>query len=194
LASPSKYEGRNERPIAGAEVRKETGDTHLDFDEIYEQEFGYVWKSLQRLGIRGSDLADLTHEVFLRVFRGLGDYDPLRPLRPWLFGIAFRTASEHRRAQYRHREVGEIENAASDTPAADQMVSAEEDRRLVLKALETLSMERRAVVVLHEIDGLTVPEISQALGVRLNTAYSRLRRGLIDFEKAVRRLRRETHG
>jgi len=182
------------QPVAGAEGQTATGNAHLDFDEIYEQEFGYVWKSLQRLGIRGSDLSDLTHEVFLRVFRGLGDYDPLRPLRPWLFGIAFRTASEHRRAQYRHREVGEIDQPDTDAPAADQVVSAEEDRRLVLKALESLSMDRRAVLVLHEIDGLTVPEISRALGVGLNTAYSRLRRGLIDFEKAVRRLRRESNG
>jgi RNA polymerase sigma-70 factor (ECF subfamily) len=194
LASTLKYQSRKEKPTARAEGHEPTGENHLDFNEIYEQEFGYVWKSLQRLGIRGSDLPDLTHEVFLRVFRGLDDYDPLRPLRPWLFGISFRTASEHRRAQYRHREVGEVDQAASDAPSADQVVSAEQDRRLVLKALESLSMERRAVLVLHEIDGLTVPEISQALGVRLNTAYSRLRRGLIDFEKAVRRLRRENHG
>jgi len=194
LASTLKYEGSTERPVAGAEGRKTTGETQLEFDEIYEREFGYVWKSLQRLGIRGSDLPDLTHDVFLRVFRGLADYDPLRPLRPWLFGIAFRTASEHRRAQYRHREVEEVDHADSNAPTADQMVSSEEDRRLVLKALESLSLDRRAVLVLHEIDGLTVPEISQALGVRLNTAYSRLRRGLIDFEKAVRRLRREYHG
>jgi DNA-directed RNA polymerase specialized sigma24 family protein len=47
---------------------------------------------------------------------------------------------------------------------------------------------------MHNIDGLTVPEISEALGVPLNTVYSRLRRGLADFTVAVRRIRKTYRG
>jgi RNA polymerase sigma-70 factor (ECF subfamily) len=167
----------------------------LDFDRIYELEFGYVWNCLRRLGIPESDLPDVSHEVFLRIFGALGQFDRGRPLRPWLFGICLKTASDFRRLARHRREVqgnsAEMIDAAS---SAEQRVGESEDRDLVVEALQALRLERRAVVVMHKVDGLTVPEISDALGVPLNTVYSRLRRGLIDFAAAIRRIRKTYRG
>jgi RNA polymerase sigma-70 factor (ECF subfamily) len=55
--------------------------------------------------------------------------------------------------------------------------------------MESMPLERRAVFVMHEIDGLPVPEVAQALAVPLNTAYSRLRLARRDFATAIERLR-----
>jgi RNA polymerase sigma-70 factor (ECF subfamily) len=161
------------------------------FREVFEMETSYVYHTLRRLGVRERDLEDLTHEVFVVVHRCLSEYDPRRALRPWLFGIAFRVASDHRRLAHHRREVeGEPDEEPVDgAPLADEAIEKEQDRRLCLEALDDLGLDRRAVLVLHDIDGQPVPEIARALSIPLNTAYSRLRLAREQLKEAVRRLR-----
>ena len=65
--------------------------------DAYQRELDYILRTLQRLGAPSADLEDLAHEVFL-VLRGTwSEYESSRPLRPYLFGIAFRVVSSHRR-------------------------------------------------------------------------------------------------
>jgi len=73
------------------------------FPEIFRDHLGYVWHALRRLGVHDRDLEDVAHDVFLAVLKKLDHYDPARPLRPWLFGFAFRFASDYRDlARHRH--------------------------------------------------------------------------------------------
>ena len=72
---------------------------------VFHAECDYVARTLRRLGIREADLEDLTHDVFVTFHRKLHQYDPSRPVRPWLFGIAFRLASEHRRRAVRRTAI-----------------------------------------------------------------------------------------
>lgn len=57
--------------------------SQIRFADIYQQDFGYVWQSLWRLGIRAADLEDRAHDVFVVVYRRLSDFDVTRPMRPW---------------------------------------------------------------------------------------------------------------
>lgn len=159
------------------------------FDDIYRAEFSYVWRSLRRLGARPADVEDLVHDVFVVVHRKLADYDTARPIRPWLFGISFRVASDYRRRARFRVEVatGRVE-AQSTQPRPDDRIAAEQDRALVLEALGTLDLDRRAVFVMHDIDGISAPEIAGSLDVPVNTVYSRLRVARQRFTAAVRRL------
>jgi RNA polymerase sigma-70 factor (ECF subfamily) len=162
------------------------------FDSIFRTQFDYVWSTLKRLGIRPSDLEDVTLELLYLVHRGLPTYDPARPLRPWLFGFAFRLASDYRR-RARHRfELFSVELDRPDPSvgALEQLISAEE-RRLIEAALALVSLDRRAVLMLHEIDGCTAGAIADALEVPVNTVYSRLRLGRAELARAVHKLRRE---
>ncbi len=160
----------------------------LDFRAIYDAEFGYVWHSLRRLGVAERDLEDLAHDVFVAFYRGRGNYDLARPLRPWLFGIAFRVASDdRRRARHRFEVPHEAPEATDGSPIADEQVAAAEARRLVQAALAALDLDRRAVFVMHDLDGHAMPEIAAALSVPLNTCYSRLRLAREQFTAEVRR-------
>ena len=164
----------------------------VDFRGVYDAELTYVWHTLRRLGVHERDLEDLCHDVFVVVFRHLADYDPRRPIRPWLFGIAFRVASDYRRSARVRREVtGATREVASAAPPADEEVARQQGLALVAQALATLDLDRRAVLVMHDIDGHVMPEIAAALGVPLNTAYSRLRLARADFAVAVRRAQRK---
>lgn len=150
----------------------------VSFESLYHQEFPYVVRSLRRLGVGPADLPDLCHEVFLAVFQKLNSYDPSRPVRPWLFGFAFRAASEARGRTHRRRETSD--DALAEHPSlSDPHSSAESNlaRTLVLEALSTLPEERRAVFILHDLDGCSAPDIASSLGIPLNTVYSRLRVG-----------------
>jgi RNA polymerase sigma-70 factor (ECF subfamily) len=161
------------------------------FRDLFTAEFSYVFNTLRRLGIRERDLEDLTHDVFVVVHRGLPEYDPRRPVRPWLFGIAFRVASDDRRRARNAREV--VEDPAHEpvdrAPPADEQLAAAQAQRMVLEGLDDLDLNRRAVLVLHDIDGCTMPEIARALSIPLNTAYSRLRLAREQFKAAVQRIR-----
>jgi RNA polymerase sigma-70 factor (ECF subfamily) len=161
------------------------------FRAVFEAELSYVFNTLCRLGVRPADVEDLTHEVFIAVHGALSAYDPARPLRPWLFGIAFRVASDYRRRARFTREVqrdgeGDVADA---TPGADERLASEQARRLLLEALDALDAGRRAVVVMHDIDGCSIPEVAEAMSIPLNTAYSRLRLGREQLKAAVKRIR-----
>jgi RNA polymerase sigma-70 factor (ECF subfamily) len=161
-----------------------------DLGAIFDEHFDYVWATLRRLGVRDADREDLVHEVFLKIHTRLADYDASRPLRPWLFGFAYRVAADHHRlARHRVEVLGAPGDAADDTVAADERVAALEERDLLLSALQTIELDRRAVLVMHDIDDVPVPEIAQMLDIPLNTAYSRLRLARGQLGAAVTRLR-----
>ena len=156
--------------------------------EIYEAHFGTVWNTLKRLGVWERDLEDAAHDVFLVVHRRLCDFDTTRPIKPWLAGIAARVASEfRRRAQHRREVVSDTvdERALDLTPSADVALDDKRRRHLVLRGLERLDFDRRTVLVLHDIEGHSMPEIARALEENVNTLYARLRTARVEFAAAV---------
>lgn len=174
----------------GASPSSELNAERPSFVDVYEAEHHYVWCSLRRLDIPPQHLEDVTHDVFLVVHRKLSVYDPTRPLKPWLFGIAFRVASDFRRKASNSRELLHKDVEFKDTrPTVEQQLSEKQARRLVRKVLAKLEPNRRAIMILHDIDGQPVPAIAEALGVPLNTAYSRLRLAREQFSKEVKLLR-----
>jgi len=166
-----------------------------DFRSVFESEFEYVWHTLRRLGVPERDLADVTHDVFERVYLRLDRYDTARPLRPWLFGFAFRVAADYRRLSRNRREHLGVADEQFDTSLSpmEELVRAERIE-MALAVLECIEFERRAVFVLHELDDYPIPEVAEALGININTAYSRLRLARQEFQRAARRLRAQRGG
>jgi RNA polymerase sigma-70 factor (ECF subfamily) len=140
---------------------------------LYDGELAYVLRSLRRLGIGASECEDLAHDVFVVVHRRWADYDRSRPVRPWLFAIALRTA---RRALDRHWRKFELSlNQAVVEGAAAPPEAAEDARDILLRALSQLELDHRVVCILHDLDGENAPAIARTLEIPLNTVYSRLR-------------------
>ena len=160
------------------------------FRTLFDAEFRYVWTSLGRLGIADRDREDLASEVFFRIHRRMADLDPSRPVRPWLFAFAARVASEHRkRAQTRNEGLGAAGDAGSSA-VEPRSAHGNADRELVGLAMESLDIDKRAVFVMHFVDGFTAPEIARALDIPLGTTYTRLRAARDLFTCAVRRIRK----
>jgi RNA polymerase sigma-70 factor (ECF subfamily) len=158
------------------------------FRALFDRELPYVWTTFRRLGVAEKDREDLCHEVFFRVHQRLATFDPAKPAKPWLCAFAVRVASEHRRrASVRNEELGHADDVADDAVARRE---SSDEKELVDLALDALDFDRRVVLVLHDLDGETVPEIARSLGVPEGTVYSRLRAARQEFTAAVRRLQR----
>jgi RNA polymerase sigma-70 factor, ECF subfamily len=165
------------------------------FRVFFEEHFDYVYRSLRRLGVHERDLEDVAHDVFLEVHGAIDRLDASRPPKPWLFAFAFRFASDYRRLG-RHRlvpsadmdAVAHVGTSRAHGGAEGALIDAQ-NRALVGRAMEELDLDRRAIIVLHDVDEVPVPEIATALGIPLNTAYSRLRLGREELRAAVKRQR-----
>jgi RNA polymerase sigma-70 factor (ECF subfamily) len=169
-----------EAPVSGA--------AKLDFRTMFELEMGYVMRTLRRLSVAPGDVEDMAHEVFLAAHGQLDRYDPSRPLKPWLFGFAFRIASHYRRKAKRETPLLDVDEVRDAGDAPDALLDKERKRRIVLGALDSIELSRRAVFVLHELDGFTCQEIAKSLDVPIGTVYSRLRLAREDFSAAIHRL------
>jgi RNA polymerase sigma-70 factor (ECF subfamily) len=159
-----------------------------DFSRLFRAEFAYVWASLRRLGVRTADVEDVAHDVFMQVYAKFEAFEPGRPARPWLFGFAFRAASDYRRrARLRVEVLGSEHEPPDRAPLPEELLGRRQDSELVIEALETIELDRRAVLVAFELDETPMKAIAEALEIPLHTAYSRLRTAREEFAAAVRR-------
>ncbi|MBA3464166.1 MAG: sigma-70 family RNA polymerase sigma factor [Deltaproteobacteria bacterium] len=158
------------------------------FAEIYRDNAAFIWRALRRLGVRDADVEDVCQEVFLVVHRKLGEFAQRSSLRTWLYAIALRCASDHRRRAHVKREA--TSSAPVDAPieAPQPTHVADRQARAVLdEILDTLDEPKRVVFVLYELEELTMAEVAEAVGCPLQTAYSRLHAAREVFEAAVKR-------
>jgi len=158
--------------------------------DAFQKELDYVYRTLRRLGTSASEVDDLAQEVFLALRRCWDAYDQSRPLRPFLFGISFRIASAYERKRRREVSFGIVE-VGDLGPGPDDALQSKQARALVLAALERIPLERRAVLVMHDIDDVPVRDVASVLEIPLFTVYSRLRKARRELEAAIRRLMKE---
>jgi RNA polymerase sigma-70 factor, ECF subfamily len=162
----------------------------MNFRQLYDEHFRFVWRSLRRLGVNESDLPDAVQDTFLVVHRRLPEFQGRSKMTTWLFGICFRVASDGRKRAHVRRRAGET---LVDTLDERADVAAEAERRQALARLELLldelPLEQRAVFTLFELEGMTGDDIAETLEIPLGTVYSRLRLARAAFRQAAARLR-----
>lgn len=184
-------------PVDGAAVRVQAVSTVPPFQVIYDEHFDLVFRNIRRLGVPEALVDDAVQEVFLVVYRRLGQFEGRSSLKTWIFSIVTRVASDHRRSIRRkspHTRNPDIAVNAEDI--ADERAEGPHERmermegvQLLHRLLDQLEDDKRTVLVLAELEGMTVPEIGETLGENVNTIYARLRTARREFEQAVARER-----
>jgi RNA polymerase sigma-70 factor, ECF subfamily len=176
--------------MAADQVNSEQ-ERRADFRALFRAQFRFVCVSLRRLGVRDGDVEDVAQEVFVLVHKKLDSYDPTRSLELWLFGFCLRTASTYRRLARHSRLVHQDTDAeiAHADLLPDDQIAAEQNRRMVLAALDSIDIDRRDVFVMHDLNEFPASQIAEMLSLPVNTVYSRLRLAREEFRKAVLRIR-----
>ncbi len=147
-----------------------------------------VYRLAYRLTGNPHDAEDITQEVFVRVFRSLDSYRP-GTFEGWLHRITTNLFLDTVRRKQRQRTDALAEDAAERLPGREPGPEREfEFRHLtddVQAALDALSPDFRAAVVLSDIEGLSYEEIATTLGVKLGTVRSRIHRGRAQLRRAL---------
>ncbi len=129
------------------------------------------------MGVPDSEVDDLCQEVLLVIHRRLEDFDG-RSLRSWIFGICARVASDYRRSARVRRQSRDPFPELHSLQAAHNVESDVASRELEDKlktVLDRLDHDKRRVFVLYELEELTLREITETLGIPLQTVHSILR-------------------
>jgi len=150
------------------------------FEHIYRSTSGFVYGLALRLLRDPQDAAEVTQDVFMKVYRKLKDFRFQSSLKTWLYRIAVNTALNARRRSglRRSREVGMDDDilALQAAPMTSlPSVGALKRQRLEF-ILSRLTPDHKTVLLLRETEGLSYQEIADILKVNLNTVRTRLKR------------------
>ena len=157
------------------------------FDDVYASEFAFAWRCLRSLGVAESALDDAAQDVFVIVHRQLAGFRGTSSLRTWLFGIARNVASNYRRGA--NRKQAPLVSLSTERPdhGPGPLETAQDGQAaaFVQAFMAGLRDDKRALFLLAVLEGVSIPEVATALGIPLNTAYTRLRRVRAKFEGAL---------
>ncbi|WP_286966359.1 MULTISPECIES: RNA polymerase sigma factor SigE [Arsenicicoccus] len=158
------------------------------WDEVVREHSARVYRLAYRLTGNQHDAEDLTHDVFVRVFRSLDRYQP-GTFEGWLHRITTNVFLDRMRRKQRIRFDALSDEGAARLPSREigpeQAYADGTFDDDVQRALDALKPEFRAAVVLCDIEGLTYDEIADALGIKLGTVRSRIHRGRAQLRSAL---------
>ncbi|HKI03051.1 MAG TPA: sigma-70 family RNA polymerase sigma factor [Thermoanaerobaculia bacterium] len=162
--------------------RHRCGDIQA-FDEVYARFGEMVYNLALRLSGNREEAADLTQEIFLRIYRHLGSFGGRSTLKTWVFRIAINHCRDRLSRHIPSMQSIDAGFEEGGVPIADPgrgpeelAVAADEGRR-VMAGLGRIPQVFREAVVLRDLEGLSYEEIAEVLGVRVGTVRSRIARG-----------------
>ena len=157
------------------------------WDELVREHADRVYRLAYRLSGNAQDAEDLTQETFIRVFRSLSRYEA-GTFEGWLHRITTNLFLDmvRRRQKIRMEALPEdYDRVPSADPDPGQIYADANLNPELQRALDALSPEYRAAVVLCDIEGLSYEEIAATLGVKLGTVRSRIHRGRQSIKEAL---------
>ncbi|HEY3495464.1 MAG TPA: sigma-70 family RNA polymerase sigma factor, partial [Polyangiaceae bacterium] len=176
-------EGEGTPSPAAVEPKAESAPDEGRLAASLAAHFSFVWRTLRRFGIPEADVDDAAQLTFLTYAARLAHIEPASE-RSFLIGTCLRIAANHRRRQTRRPEMldGEPDRREATGLNPEELVERKQGRALLDAGLEQLPLDQRTVFVLFELEGFSLPEIAEHLGIPLGTATSRLLRARARFE------------
>ena len=164
--------------ILVASARQDTEAAGRLYDKYYSEILGYIYHCTFDSAVT----EDLTSNVFLAAFGNLRRYQWRQiPFRAWLFRIATNEVRMHWRRQKRAAAMIQKEQnreLAGSVPSGSDCIEAEEEYRLLHKALLELRLKYRTVIILRYFEDKAIAEICEITGLKIGTVKSQLHRGL----------------
>jgi len=171
-------------PASGADAveRARQGDTSA-WSQLYAQHHRQVARQLNFLVPR-SELEDVLQEVFIEVFRSIRSFEGKSAFTTWLYRLTVHVAMKARRKKTRSRldVVEDVPEQTDDAPKPDEVSLSAERQVRVEALLEKLAPKKRAVLVLHDLQGVDAARIAELVGTNILTVRTRLFYARREFE------------
>ncbi len=168
-------------PRSSPAPRAHDDATDLSLDAVFRDHFDYVWR-VSRALVGPSAADDVAQEVFLLLRTKLTSFAG-GSLRAWLYGLTRNVARNAARSRSRRERREQLVALAGAPAAADPVSRAHEAADLMDRFLARLPAVQREAFVLKVVEGLTAPEIAGAIGVPVQTVYSRVRGAKAELAK-----------
>lgn len=142
------------------------------------------------LGDRG-EAEELAQDVFVKVYRALGDFQGAALFSTWLFRVTANSCLNHRRKRRAELRIldgaGDAELAVADPSSNPHQLLERKELRVALeKSIQSLPEEQRIVLILRDVEGLSYEEIADSLDLELGTVRSRLHRARLQVQATIR--------
>jgi RNA polymerase sigma-70 factor (ECF subfamily) len=162
-------------------------DPALRLEALFDEHHQRLYRLARRLSANSEDARDLVQETFLRVARAPSSVPSGRSgEEAWLVRILVNIARDRWRQTTARRRYDAVGGSATAIANASDPEAALVARSVVWHALATLPPRRRAVVVMHELEGLTVSDIARQLGVAAVTVRWHLSLGRRGLARVIR--------
>lgn len=164
--------------------RLRAGDAEA-FAELVRQFQDRIFSLCQSVGLRGADIDQAAADIFSAVYLALPGFDGRSSLSTWIYQIAFRTASRHKKRSVRHAHAALPDNvAATEQPDA---IEDTETRENIWKAVAALGSQTAMIVKLYYQDDLPLPEIAEITGRPVGTIKTILFRARQQLHESLAR-------
>ena len=194
---PSQYPGwggeggkRRMRSMSNGELISQLQDGKLSaLGELYNRHRRMVYQTAIAITGEREAANDLLQDVFLQLHRFVNYVDPSRPLEPWLYRMTANLAYSWVKRNHRGRRVLKeitgwfLGNSSEETP--HDPVEERDEWEQVQRALLSLPIQQRVVVVMYYLNDLSLQEIAQTLDVPLGTVKSRLHYGRLTLQHSL---------
>jgi RNA polymerase sigma-70 factor (ECF subfamily) len=163
---------------------------------LFNEHVAFVTLRALSTGVPFADVPDVVQTVFIALWEALtrGSIDLSKPIRGWLREVTFRTARDHLGLARHAREVLDTGTEAADgTPTPEERMQAIDVHKVVNDVLAKLPPEQRIVLVMSDMEEMTMPEIAGALEIPVATGYNRLRIARETFKRAWGRKQATQH-
>ncbi|HEY2899764.1 MAG TPA: sigma-70 family RNA polymerase sigma factor [Polyangia bacterium] len=158
----------------------------LTFDDVYDTQFSFVWRSVLSRGVARAAVDDVVQEVFMVVHRKLATFEGRSSMRTWLWTIVRRVVRDYLQ-KHGNAPTGEplVDDHASTDRGPAELLDQKDAAALLDKLLARMSDPQREVFVMYELEEMTAVEIAEALAINENTVRTRLRAARQIFSSGV---------
>ena len=176
----AREKGQEERALV---QRAQKGDERA-FEQLVRQHQQRVFGLVARILHRQDDVEDIAQQVFLKVYLSLSRFDQRAAFSTWLYKIAVNECWDHLRkkkvrpllyeSDLSEEQVSRLDGIATLGRSADGVDDQTETRDTLERVLEILPEQDRELLLLKEVEGFSVQELAEILGLNVNTVKVRL--------------------
>ena len=189
-------------------VRRCVAGDAAAWQEIIQQYNRRIYNICYRFSGSPDDAADLTQEVFIKIYRTLGTFDGSKAaFMTWVTTVTRNLLVDH----FRKGKYDRVTDSLDATPgnqedglsiaeqledqrsSPEQRVQSQETQKMVQAALQKLSPELREAVILRDLQDMDYKEIAIVLKVPEGTVKSRINRGRTELARLLQRTYGQTH-
>ena len=183
-------------------IRKAKQGDMLAFEELILKHEKIVYNLALRMMNHSEDAMDISQEVFLKAYRSLANFDERSAFSTWLYRITHNTCIDEIRKRkgkqtYSLEEDLESEDGSMQRQVADdgdtpeESLMRKEQKSEILRALDTLSEEHKAAIILRDVKGMSYEEIAEILDLSLGTVKSRINRARNQLKTEILKIREQ---